>query len=401
MDQSEEFDPDTRAGIEAVQMLKAGAISWSNWRLKNGNGHINLRGADLSNQEWASYNFRDVDFTGANLASGDFSHSEFDEQTNFRSANLTEALIAIDSIKSHNKIDIRLDDPDDVKNPFRAQKNTQTNDIDQAGADNKHVPEEDAIKSLQGLLIQVDEKTAILQDIFNKADTRLSRSETTQRSFADTVDKAKKLTTNLEDTQARIESIFEDEQKQAFDSFLIKVRPELQAAKAEVKVDGIVGTAYQAWAKKQRNHWIAFGTGTAIFAASIIGLLIATVLYQADILGFIKSVSVIEAIDEGGKTISMTSIFGRLAAITIPVAAIAWLLRLVSRFTLQNLSLANDAGIRKVSIDTYSKLVGTPGALDEKDKAIMLNAIFRPLPGGSEADIAPPNLLDFVGKKGS
>lgn len=231
--------------------------------------------------------------------------------------------------------------------------------------------------------------------------THYERLEKQILEISETTETSNDLLKQTKAHEQNIKSFLSHKKEEAIGDFRETILPELEAAKAEVKVDGIIGTAYQAWAKKQRNHWIAFGVGTFIFATSIIGLLIVAVLYQADILGFVKSMSIIETLDKDGNATSMTSLFGRLAAISIPVAAIAWILRLISRFTLQNLSLANDAGQRKVSIDTYSKLVGTEGALDDKDRTIMLNAIFRPLPGTAEPDINPPNLLDFVGKKGS
>ncbi|WP_180966874.1 pentapeptide repeat-containing protein [Cohaesibacter celericrescens] len=377
--------------------------------------------ANLENANFRNADLKGVNFEGANLRTADLRGAVDYEEVSFSNTILTGAklpghlqpdnelfkgAIFEDLGETHglefmkpNWKRIMEEEPNYEEDlGLAAIKHSANPNENQGMAGNEE--HEDRVKSLEDLLAQVDDKIVLLESVFKKADTRLSRSETTQRSFEQTVSKANQLTSDFEATHAEIEHIIEGAKSKASDSFLATMRPELDAAKAEVKVDGIMGTAHEAWARKQRNHWVAFGIGAFVFIASILTLLIVGVRFEDAIAEFVRAMSVVEVPSNNAQTTSMTSIFGRLAAITIPVAAIAWILRLISRFTLQNLTLANDAGQRKICIDTYAKLVGTEGALDEKDRAIMLNSIFRPLPGSQQEDISPPNLLDLVSRKG-
>jgi hypothetical protein len=83
----------------------------------------------------------------------------------------------------------------------------------------------------------------------------------------------------------------------------------------------------------------------------------------------------------------------------IPVLGAAWLLRLISRFLNNNQVLADDARHRQVMTQTYLALVADPNSqVTEKDRLIMLNAIFRPLPGAQTDEVAPPTILDLLKK---
>ena len=84
----------------------------------------------------------------------------------------------------------------------------------------------------------------------------------------------------------------------------------------------------------------------------------------------------------------------------VPVVAVAWLLRLISRFVSTSLQLRDDARHRDAMLKTYLALVGNKDSkVDEKDRLVMLTAIFRPLPGAQSEDVAPPSIMDLVKTK--
>lgn len=88
-----------------------------------------------------------------------------------------------------------------------------------------------------------------------------------------------------------------------------------------------------------------------------------------------------------------------LLLVLIPMLGAAWLLRLISRFLNNNQVLADDARHRQVMTQTYLALVADPNSqVTEKDRLIMLNAIFRPLPGAQTDEVAPPTVLDLLKK---
>ncbi|MDR6954166.1 hypothetical protein J2X65_003534 [Ancylobacter sp. 3268] len=89
------------------------------------------------------------------------------------------------------------------------------------------------------------------------------------------------------------------------------------------------------------------------------------------------------------------------ALIAAPVLGAAWLLRIISRFMMQNLAMLDDARQRKAIADTFIGLVGEPGVkVSREERALALNALFRAPPGSGEPDVIPPNLIELItGKK--
>ena len=194
------------------------------------------------------------------------------------------------------------------------------------------------------------------------------------------------IVSRLERTKSDIESTIETCREHASEALKKDTEPMLKAAKQEVLEVEILRTAQDAWKEKYDAHWNSFKWGGSIFITLIVALLFIGGWNSASIATFVKDLA------------SQSSVFGTLAVVTVPVAGIAWVLRLISRFTLQNLNLAHDAQQRRVTIETYANLVGTASAIaQEKDRAIMLAAIFRPLPGSHSPDVAPPSLLDLIG----
>lgn len=163
----------------------------------------------------------------------------------------------------------------------------------------------------------------------------------------------------------------------------------IEHAKKELKASFVLETAMRLWKTKASQHTKLFYFGSAIFALSIlfpVGILLEN--WELLTVEFAK-------LTPQDKPFA----FGSLVLVTIPILGYAWILRLISRFTLQNMILADDASQRRVLANTFIRLVGQ-GDIDEKqDRAIMLNALFRPIPGAKEQDIQPPNLADFINGK--
>ena len=79
----------------------------------------------------------------------------------------------------------------------------------------------------------------------------------------------------------------------------------------------------------------------------------------------------------------------------IPVLAIAWILRHLSRIIIENLHLMEDAKLRSTIAETYLA-INRNQEVSETEKAIVLNALFRPIDGSSHSEIAPPNLEEIL-----
>jgi len=88
-----------------------------------------------------------------------------------------------------------------------------------------------------------------------------------------------------------------------------------------------------------------------------------------------------------------------LAVVTVPALLYAWLLKNISRIFLRNLNLADDADHRRSLALTYMGLVqDEKRPTTDQDRAIILNALFRPIPPHTGDGGPPAGLVDLIRK---
>jgi hypothetical protein len=89
-----------------------------------------------------------------------------------------------------------------------------------------------------------------------------------------------------------------------------------------------------------------------------------------------------------------------LATITVPALFYAWLLKNVSRIFIQNLNLADDAAHRRSLALTYMGLLqDEKHPASDQDRAIILNALFRPIPPQTADEGPPAGVIDLIRNK--
>ena len=94
--------------------------------------------------------------------------------------------------------------------------------------------------------------------------------------------------------------------------------------------------------------------------------------------------------------ISLTGV----AVISIPALGYGWLLRHISRIFIHNLNLMSDAEYREVLSTTFLGMAErTSTGITEAERALVLNALFRPAPPNTTEDGPPSGLIDLLGKK--
>ncbi|WP_269581218.1 DUF6161 domain-containing protein [Roseibium sp. Sym1] len=156
-----------------------------------------------------------------------------------------------------------------------------------------------------------------------------------------------------------------------------------------LRTERVLGETFSMWSNKALVHTLSFWFSAIVFAALIFGP-----LYY----GFTHFEQLKMTIEDFLPT-SETIPFGRLVVITTPVLGYAWILRLVSRYLNQNLMLAHDANQRKVMARTFVHLVSEGAASDDEDRATILTALFRPMPGVNSDDDQPPNVIGMIKKE--
>lgn len=81
--------------------------------------------------------------------------------------------------------------------------------------------------------------------------------------------------------------------------------------------------------------------------------------------------------------------------------AYGWFLKHLSRGFVQNLQIADDAHQRRVMVMTYLGLAKESSTeISSNERALILNALFRPVPPSTADDGPPAGLIDLINKRG-
>lgn len=160
------------------------------------------------------------------------------------------------------------------------------------------------------------------------------------------------------------------------------------------------------WTEKSRSH-----NRTAICLASLFLIIVCGLVYLSyENISFIREnspfvyesrpVGSTVAGDDSQVVVTEKGIEFRPQGLILFGGAavfIIWILRAISQMFVQNLGLAEDAHLRSTLMKTYIALVATEGEKATAEaRVVMLNALFRALPGYEEADLAPPNIADIM-----
>lgn len=90
---------------------------------------------------------------------------------------------------------------------------------------------------------------------------------------------------------------------------------------------------------------------------------------------------------------------GGVAIVTVPAVLYLWVLKNISRIFQQRLMLADDAAHRRLLTMTYLGLAKEPRlSITDNDRALILNALFRPIPPHASDDGPPAGLIDLIKK---
>lgn len=147
-----------------------------------------------------------------------------------------------------------------------------------------------------------------------------------------------------------------------------------------------IGPVIELWNEKIHEHEIALWLSTSAFVLGIFGTIMGMYGIGPDYARHVIEVT-------GDRQIVVTGL------IIAPVLGIAWILRIISRFILQNLALREDARQRRAIASTFVRLIGEVGGISREERAIAIGALFRAPAGGGEGDITPPSILDFWSAK--
>lgn len=145
------------------------------------------------------------------------------------------------------------------------------------------------------------------------------------------------------------------------------------------------------WRRKAARHqWAAVTSFLSFVAILACGLLLGW-WFIDDVERFLTATSTTEG--TGG-------VVRGLAVVTVPTLAIAWLLRHISRIFVQNFTQRHDALNREMLAYTYLSLAENKDMeIGENERALILNALFRPAAPNAGDEGPPMGLIDFIKPK--
>jgi hypothetical protein len=174
----------------------------------------------------------------------------------------------------------------------------------------------------------------------------------------------------------------------AFDKFVAEEREKLQAFKGSLSEEVKLRSASNLWSDRALWHRLVSGVSLLAF----FGTIACTLWYIA---AHIETIISLLPRDKDNH-IEYVSV----ALIAIPAVGVGWTLKVLARFIQSNSILGDDSRQRQAMTRTYLALVADKDSgVTEKDRLVMLNAIFRPLPGIQTDELAPPTILDLLKKE--
>lgn len=142
------------------------------------------------------------------------------------------------------------------------------------------------------------------------------------------------------------------------------------------------------WKKAHEAKTWAWRLWLAIFALFATLPLFLALRFSEAMISFVTKIT-----DSNTGAISISG----LAAITIPTLFYAWFLKNISRLFITAHTLADDSAHRGALAQTYLGLIANENLnIGEQERALIMNALFRPLPSGTSDEGPPSGLLDLI-----
>lgn len=254
---------------------------------------------------------------------------------------------------------------------------------------------------LQTLEQEADRKGQELSAAMSEYHKFLDSQQLRQAQAAEAIANAEKQLADAGHAFEQKATEFEDRNQQ-IDSNIRQLRADLDAQVARFGTEA----ARKLWGKREKQSRFALvASSIAIFfliAAPILG----AICFTPEVLHYLAQIvaaSSLPTTDTTGQVLPAPNdtqitiaAIGRLVIVTVPVFLYIWAIRLVVRFNSRSLMLLDDARLRLTMLDTFFHLIEKEGAVKE-DRALVLNALFRPGPGHGD-NVDPPNFTELVTK---
>lgn len=166
------------------------------------------------------------------------------------------------------------------------------------------------------------------------------------------------------------------------------------AVREELKVDA----TKKLWSRRAVGSAIAFWVSAGVIAFAIILPPYWAFTHIENVVLFLRRIgdAAVQGLPaEAGPAQLTAATISRLVIVSAPLAMYFWAIKLIVRFNTRSMVLMDDARQRQTTMDTYFHLVENNKASPE-ERGLMLNALFKPLPGQGQENVDPPNFMELV-----
>lgn len=247
--------------------------------------------------------------------------------------------------------------------------------------------------------IEAQEEIDRLRELFKKmnVDNDAAKKQLAQL-ISETNDKNVILSNEIVSTEKLAKSL-ENELKQISESVSI-TKQNISSFSSSIREEFKFKDSKALWESNAKKSTFAFWLSAFTIVVMVVLPVVVVAHWIEGILGFLHRVGQVsvEQIPESDSASRLAaSTISRLFALTLPVALYLWLVRLVVRFNMRSLLLADDARQRATMLNVYVRMVERQEASKE-DRAVVLAALFRPAPGHGQDNVGPPDFTQLLGK---
>ncbi|WP_113226480.1 hypothetical protein [Agrobacterium cavarae] len=254
---------------------------------------------------------------------------------------------------------------------------------------------------LQTLEQEADRKAQMISEAMSEHQKIRDSQQLYQAQAAEAIAKAEMQLTAAGHAFEQKAIEFED-RNQEIDADIRQLRADLDAQVAKFGTEA----ARKLWGEREKQSRFALVASSVAIFLLIAAPILGAICFTTEVLHYLAQIvaaSSLPITDATGQVLPAPNdtqitiaAIGRLVIITVPVFLYIWAIRLVVRFNSRSLMLLDDARLRLTMLDTFFHLIEKEGAVKE-DRALVLNALFRPGPGHGD-NVDPPNFTELVTK---
>lgn len=187
----------------------------------------------------------------------------------------------------------------------------------------------------------------------------------------------------LSSTQADVADAFEKTEKR-IENFEKSIREQLR-----------LSSTRQTWASNYEKGRIDFAISIGILVIFFLTAIAVPYYFGERVIDAVNAFDLSALLSGGSVGTSVAHQLSRLVVVSVPIVVFLWMLRAAMRYFMRSLLLMDDARQRQTMLETYFLLIEA-GRADERDRPLVLWALFRQTPGHGPDGIEPPNFTEVI-----